>query len=264
MRRASARLARVALLIALPLSAADPGRPLSLADATARALAKNHDIAFERETFHIADANLLRADGSYDPSFHLDAGYRNHTDPVNSILSGAPPGELAPTQSGVSGSASLSQLLPTGGSVSVSASASRDLNNSLFTILSPSYSTALGINLRQPLLQNLKIDPARRAIRVARIEKDRSTASLRKTVTDTVASVEKAYWTLVAARRDVVVREASVRLAGDQRADTKTKIDVGTLRSPTSPSPRPSWSAGRATFTRPRRRRGAPSFCSRR
>ena len=226
MRRTSARLA---LLIALPLSAADPGRPLSLADATTRALAKNHDIAFERESFHIADANLLRADGSYDPSFHLDGGYRTHTDPVNSILSGAPPGELAPTQSGVSGSASLSQLLPTGGSVSVSASASRDRNNSLFTILAPSYSTSLGVSLRQPLLQNLKIDPARRAIRVARIEKDRSTASLKRTVTDTVASVEKAYWTLVATRRDVVVREASVRLADDQRSDSKTKIDVGTL-----------------------------------
>jgi outer membrane protein TolC len=48
-------------------------------------------------------------------------------------------------------------------------------------------------------------------------------------VADTVASVDRAYWSLVAARRDVLVREASVKLAGDQRDDTKTKIDVGTL-----------------------------------
>jgi outer membrane protein TolC len=225
----SPRLALLALLIALPAAATDEGRPLSLAEATQRALAKNHDIALERESFHIASASLLKAAGSYDPAFHFDGGYGDHTDPVNSILSGAPPGELAPTQTGVSGSASLSQLLPTGGAVVVSTSASRDRNNSFFTILSPSWSTSLGINLRQPLLQNLKIDPARRAIRVARIERDRSTASLKRTVSDTVTAVEKAYWTLVAAQRGVVVRADNVRLADEQRSDTKTRIDVGTL-----------------------------------
>jgi outer membrane protein TolC len=100
MRKTGAFFASFAFLLARSLSAADSGRPLPLAEATALSLAKNHDIALERESFHIADANVLKADGSYDPSFHLDGGYRDHTDPVNSILSGAPAGELAPTQSG--------------------------------------------------------------------------------------------------------------------------------------------------------------------
>jgi len=205
-----------------------PGVPLSLDDATARALARNNDIAFERESFHIADASVLRADGSYDPAFRLDARYRNHPDPVNSILSGAPPNEIASSTEGVAGAAGLGVLLPTGGSVNVSASGSRDLSNNIFVILSPSYTTSLGVDVRQPLLQNLSIDPARRAIRVAALDREAGTASLRRTVSDVVASVERAYWNLVAARRDVLVREASVRLAAEQRDDTKAKIDVGT------------------------------------
>jgi len=232
-------LALALLLLAFPLPADEPpapaapaapaGVPLSLADATARALARNHDIALERDSFRITDAMVLRAEGSYDPSFHLDARYRNRTDPVNSLLSGAPAGEIAPSSEGFSTYASVGQLLPTGGMVNLSAGGSRDLTNSLFTIMSPAWSTSLGIDLRQPLLQGLSLDPARRALRVARLDRERGAASLRRTVADTVASVERAYWSLVAARRDVTVREASVTLAAEQRDDTKTKIEVGTL-----------------------------------
>ncbi|HSB63864.1 MAG TPA: TolC family protein, partial [Thermoanaerobaculia bacterium] len=125
--------------------------------------------------------------------------------------------------------ASLGVLLPTGGAVSLSASAARDLTNNFFALLSPAYSSSLGLDFRQPLLQNLSVDPARRAIRIARLDKERSSASLKRTVADTVANLERAYWNLVAARRDVQVRAASVSLAGEQREDTKSKIEVGTL-----------------------------------
>jgi hypothetical protein len=161
------------LLISFPLPAqetpapavppAPAGVPLSLADATARALANNNDIAIERESFHIVDASLLRADAPYDPTFRLDARYRNHTDPANSLLSGAPPNELAPSSEGYSGAASLGVLLPTGGAVSLSASAGRDITNNFLALLSPSYGSSMGIDLRQPLLQNLSVDPARLA-----------------------------------------------------------------------------------------------------
>src|SRR5271169_1651484 len=217
------------LFLVFPLAAEEPvspivpaapaGVPLSLGDATVRALANNNDIAIERESFHIVDASLLRA----------DARYRNHTDPANSLLSGAPPNALAPSSEGYSGAASIGTLLPTGGTVSLSASAARDLTNNFLALLSPAYSSSLGIDLRQPLLQNLSVDPARRAIRIARLDRERGTASLKRTVADTVASVERAYWNLVAARRDVRVRASSVVLAGEQRDDTKSKIDVGAV-----------------------------------
>lgn len=235
------RLITALLLAALPQSGAQTGAPdvppaggrtefnLTLQEATRRALARNHDIAIERESFRIASLALDRSEGAYDPSFHLEARYRDHTDPVNSVLSGAPPGEDAPRLKGIAGSASLTQLLPSGGTVALSTTISRDQTNSLFAILAPSYSSSLGIDLRQPLLQGRQLDPTRRAIRLARIDRDRSTWTLRRTVTETLTAVEKAYWTLVAARRDAAVRSSSVSLAGEQRSDAQARIEAGTL-----------------------------------
>ncbi len=218
-----------ALLGALPLAAAEPpgSLPLSLHDATRMALARNHDIAIERDSFRIAGATLDRADGSYDPGFRLGAGYRDHTDAMNSALSGALAPALGPSFTNLSSSVSLSQLLPTGGTVAVTGILGKDTAESFFALLTPAYNTGFSIDLRQPLLQGLGIDPARQAIRVAKLDKDRSVASLKRTVSDTVADVERAYWTLVAARRTVDVARKSVGLAEQQKSDTKVRIDAG-------------------------------------
>jgi outer membrane protein TolC len=76
-------------------------------------------------------------------------------------------------------------------------------------------------------LQNREIDPQRRVIQIARLERDRSLSSLRAVVADTVAAVERAYWSLVAAERDVAVRAESLRLAGVQESDTRLRIEAG-------------------------------------
>jgi len=225
------RAAIIVLLAAGTLGAAEreDGRPLTLFDATKQALEKNHDISIERDSFRIAGATVQRADGSYDPSFRLIASYRDHTDPLNSALSGAIPPDLGPSYTNLASSVALSQLLPTGGTVSLTGLLGRDTAMSQFALLTPAYTTGFSIDLRQPLLQGLSIDPARRAIRVAKLEQDRSVASLRRTVADTVASVERAYWTLAATRRAVLVAEKSVALAEEQKANTMARIEAGVL-----------------------------------
>src|SRR5262249_29501005 len=70
---------------------------LSLADATARALEKNRSIRIEREGVAAAEARITAAKGAYDPQFLLQIGATHHTDPVTTIFSGAPQGEVAPT-----------------------------------------------------------------------------------------------------------------------------------------------------------------------
>lgn len=217
---------RLSLILALAFGA--QAQELTLADAVAMALEKNADIVVERESLHIAEANVVRAEAAYEPSLRGDARLRERTDPVNSILSGAPPGELAPTIRTWTTSASLVQLLPTGATFSVSSGVNRDNTDSLFALLTPSWSTSIGAEVRQPLLQNRRIDPARRAIRIARTDRSRAVSSLRRTATEITAAVERAYWTLVAARRDIETRESALRLAEKQREDTKVRIEAGT------------------------------------
>jgi outer membrane protein len=216
----------VLLIFALPLSAQDAS--LTLDDAIAMALDKNTDIVIERESLAIADATVLRANAAYEPSLRGEARFRDRTDPVNSILSGAPAGEVAPNTRSFLSSASLIQLLPTGASVSVFTTLNRDRTNSILALLTPSWSTGLGAEIRQPLMQNRRIDPARRAIRIARVDRARALSTLRRATAETVAAVERAYWNAVAARRDVEIRESNLRVAEKQREDTRVRIQAGT------------------------------------
>ena len=87
---------------------------LTLADATARALERNHSIRIEREGLRAADARDLAAQGDYDLQFRLDAGSSWRRLPVTSLFSGAPDGDLAPTDTSVGTTASISQLFKNG------------------------------------------------------------------------------------------------------------------------------------------------------
>jgi len=218
---------RIVLSIVLFAFAAK-GDDLTLTDAVARALQKNADVFVERESLAIADAAILRAQAAYEPSLRGEARLRRRTDPVNSILSGAPQRELAPSTRTLLTSGSIVQLLPTGGTVSVFSGLSRDNTNSILALLTPSWSTSLGAEVRQPLMQNRRIDPARRAIRIARVDRSRALSSLRRTATEITAAVERAWWTLAAAQRDIVTRQSALRVAEKQREDTRVRIEAGT------------------------------------
>src|SRR5438477_3866794 len=202
-------------------------RSLTLDAAIRMALEGNQDLRIEREGVRSANAGLRGARGAYDPVLELSGGWSRTTAPVNSAFSGAPPGRLAPELESLDGGGSLHQLLPTGGALSVRALASRATSDGIATLLSPAYDTQVGVELRQPLLRDLGLDDARLALRVASTERRAAVASLRSTVSETVAAVEKAYWDLVAARQGVGVREDAVRLAEQQLDETRTRVETG-------------------------------------
>lgn len=228
---APAPAAALALLFALapPAPAAAAGEPyeLTLEAAIARALERNEGILIERAALAAAGAAVTGAEGAYDPLLGLEAGWRRTTTPVNSAFSGAPEGELAPTVEAAEASAALTQLLSTGGELSVSAANARTESDASFDLLSPYYDSRLGVAFRQPLLRDRAIDGARLGLRVAAADRDRATASLRREVIETVAAVERAYWTLVAARREIGVREEAVALAREQLSETEIRIENG-------------------------------------
>ncbi len=203
-------------------------RDLTLEDALTRAIAKNRDLAIERESTNVADAGMQRAQGAYDPTLRADIRYRDQQQPVTSLLNGAPTGDLAPRQRGLTSTASFSELFSTGATVTFSASMARTTDNSFITLIAPAWTTSIGFEARQPLLQNRAIDPARHAIKVARVTRERSDISLRRTLLETVNSVEQAYWTLVSAQRNVDIQEQNIALAEQQRSDVSTRIQAQT------------------------------------
>ena len=202
---------------------------LSLSEASRRALALNSTLLVERENLAQADFAITRARGAYDLFWNADVGYRDQTAPANSTFSGAPAGSLAPDVAGVTASTSFTQLFPTGGTLSLSSDWGRGTTNNVFIPLSPAYTAGFGLSLRQPLLRGLWSDPAREAIRVASAQRGQSAARLRRTVSDVLAQVDSAYWSLVTARRDVASFESAVALADRQLSETKSRVEAGVL-----------------------------------
>ena len=223
-------LSMISLLAAAVAAAQEPGPvSLTLSEASLRALAHNTSLLIERESLSQSDFAITRARGAYDVLWNADVAYRDRTDPVNSIFSGAPDGILAPSIKGVDASTSFTQLLPTGGSASLFSNWGRGTTDNVFTTLSPAYSTGVGVSLRQPILRGLWIDPAREAIRVAFAQRGQSAARLKRVVSDVLTQVDAAYWSLVSARRDVASIASAVELAGQQLSETKSRVEAGVL-----------------------------------
>jgi len=203
-------------------------QPLTLADATSRALAKNYSIRVERENVVAADARARGSLGAYDVQLNVDVNARHHRDPVNSLFSGAPNGRPAPSQNAFSSTMTLSQRLRSGAVASASTSVTREGTDGVFSPFAPAYTSSLGVDLQQPLLRDRVIDPARTTLLVTALDRDRSSAALARQALETVAEVEKAYWGLVAARRELNVRRGNLTLAEQQRVDTQIRIDART------------------------------------
>ena len=107
---ASRRLLSISVCLLASASAAAAQEPLTVADATARALAKNHAIRIERESVAAADARMSGARGDYDPQICIDLSAGRRRDPNTSLFSGAPAGDVAPTTTSIGSTASISKL----------------------------------------------------------------------------------------------------------------------------------------------------------
>ena len=231
-------------------------RPLGLEEAIRLALEKNERIVSERAALGAAQAGLTSAKGAYDPFLEGGVLWQELTEPVNSSFTGTVSGGF-PTQESWIGNLGLRQLLPTGGQVALRSRTGRSKTDAAFVLLSPAYDASVGIELRQPLLRNLGMDVARLSRRVAEADVDRAGASLESIVMETVASVEDAYWVLVATRLGVGVLNESVRLAEDQLRDTEVRVQTGAAPHTETAQPRAElerrrgeWLAARETASR--------------
>jgi outer membrane protein len=223
-----------ALALALLVTAALPARAvlgaerqLTLDEAIEMALEKNEGLVIERESLGAASAAVLGAKGAYDPVLELEGSYSKSTEPVTAFGSGGIPYLSAPESDSKAASLTIRQLLPTGGALSLRANGSRATTDGSFDLLSPAYDSRVGVEFRQPLLRNRATDASRLSVRVAKVGREGAEASLRRAVTETLATVERAYWTLVDARHEMDVRREAVRLAEEQQSETRARVESG-------------------------------------
>ena len=206
----------------------DRQRPLSLHEALAMALENNKDIEVARQNVKIAEFDLTSAHGAYDPRLSSSTYYERIKSPISSFLSGGANG--ATTQTDYTGTARLEGLTPKlGGNYRLDFSSIRLTSNNQFTALSPQYPTALTFNYTQPLFRGLRFDSNRRQIEIAKKNLSLTDAQFRQRAIETITSVQRAYWDLVFALRNLQVQRDAVRDSRTQLEHNKRLVVEGAL-----------------------------------
>jgi outer membrane protein TolC len=201
------------------------GIHLTLDESIRVALANNQDLNVSINTAESAQFFLFQQTGIYDPLL-TGNGLRSHSElPTSSQLSG---GTVIKTDT-ASGLAQVSQLTPWGSIFSLGFNADRTKTNSSFQTINPAYSSGLVLGVSTPLLRNFGISVTNLNINLATNTRDATYQTFVRSVQTTIDTVEQAYWDLVFARANLLVKQEARGIATELNRITKIKIDVGSM-----------------------------------
>lgn len=118
--------------------------------------------------------------------------------------------------------------LKTGGTITFDLAENRSSSNSENILINPVYSNDMAISISQPLLQNAGIRTNTHSIRVAEYNKSITDARTKLEVIRVIAAMDRVYWRLYAAMKQLEVRRQQYDLANEQLERAKRFVDAGT------------------------------------
>lgn len=199
---------------------------LTLAEAITKALENNKDIEVTRKNVRIAEFDLKAARGYYEPRFSGQTYYERSTVPNVSIFST----NQDTTQGSFVGNAGFQGYVPKLGTVlSATFNNTRLSTNNPISILSPQLNSSLTFNVTQPIFRGRSFDLPRRNIEVAKRNLSLSDTQFRQRTIDIIANVQRAYWDLTYALRNLQVQRDGVKDAKDQLEHNKRLMQEGQL-----------------------------------
>jgi len=205
---------------------ANEQQPLTLHEAIGLALRNNKDIEVARDNVKIAEYDLLSVRGAYDPRLSAQTYYERIRTPATSFLSGAAKVET----SDFTGTARLEGLAPKyGGNYRFDFASVRQTSNSAFSVLNPQYPTALTFTFTQPLVRGLRFDLPRRQIEVAKKNLSLTDVQFRQRAIEVITSVQRTYWDLVFALRNLQIQRDSLNDSRSQLAHNRRMVAEGSL-----------------------------------
>jgi outer membrane protein TolC len=198
---------------------------LSLQDCIAKAMEHNLGVAIEYLTPQLRELDISQAKEKFLPSLSLNASYADQEQASYSFLDAAGVLRTKYNQLGLT----IDQEIPTGGRFSIELDTSRYDTNRTGITVNPSYRSELRFSFNQPLLKNFGTTMARREILIAQTNFGVSQEELKRSLQETVYSVEQAYWNLVFAIENLKVEQLSLKLAQDLLEKNKRAVEVGTM-----------------------------------
>ncbi|MBI4468721.1 MAG: TolC family protein [Acidobacteria bacterium] len=202
---------------------------LSLHDAILKALENNNDIQVERTRVRVSEYQITGLRGFYDVVggglIQLDSSAIPNS---NALASGE--GQNTTTSKNYTVNINFQEQLPIfGGNWSLQFRNSRASTDRFGTTLNPNYTAGILFDYQQPLLKNFLVDNNRNRIRIAKKQLDISDSLFRQRVIEVIASVQRSYWDLVFAIRNVEIAKESMALAATNLSNNRKQVEAGTL-----------------------------------
>jgi outer membrane protein TolC len=172
---------------------------LSLDQAVRLALEHSYNIEVQSFNPAISTTQVVEAEAAFDTVFAARANFNEANSPAFSALA-------ASDSSTRTFDVGLNKLLPTGAVVSAGWNVLRQERDLQFDAINPVYFDDMHASLRQPLLRGFGLDYNRSAISISRINRRISGYEFERQVQDHLVNVERTYWQLVVARRNIVIR----------------------------------------------------------
>ena len=197
-----------------------------LREAIEIALENNRDIEVTRKTVTIAEFDLQAARGFYQPRLTGQTYYEDSTVPNVSVFTS----NEKTIQGTLVGNLAVQGFVPKYGTIfQGSFNNQRLTTNNPISVLSPQLNAGLGFSVTQPLLRGRSFDQPRRTIEIAKRNFELTNTQFRQRSIDVVAGVQRAYWDLTFALRNLQVQRDGVRDAMSQLEHNRRLVREGQL-----------------------------------
>ena len=205
-------------------AAPEPNEPppakleLSLEQARALALENNLQLKASLISPTIAAAQLSEEEAAFEWAFFANANLLKTDVPSGGVRQVGDPPVLLPiiaTSQNEIVRADLGVQVPlrTGGTVTFDLGDTRNENLKMDGPFNPSYEDSLAVSVSQPLLRNAGQWVSTYAIRIAGYNRDIVSARTKLDIITVLAAIDRVYWRLYAARRELEVREQQYELS---------------------------------------------------
>ncbi len=204
-----------------------PSGAVTLEQCIQLALENNLSLRITNYQPRLAALNLRGAYGAYDPRFSLGGtdSFRESKGRQNPLEFTIPSSETDSFRHNIG----LNGVTPFGTRYSMGLNSSETTGTDSRDFPFGSYGTGFNASITQPLLRGAWIDGTRMNIKLQKQQVETSSLTVIRQITQTVSSVELAYYALIASRENVKVAEETLALTEKNFSNQKRRAEVGTL-----------------------------------
>lgn len=210
-----------------PANPSTPPAPPPPAETTltiedCRSLALQHNLELKVELLNpaIARQSITEEEARFEAIIFGGVTFSRNDTPISSTLEGS-------QTRGLTSDVGVRLPLTTGGSLSASLPISRFETDNSFSTLNPAFTTDFAASISQPLLRNGGVRVNTHPLRIARLQYQSTESRTKLQVMRIIADVDRLYWRLYGARRELEVRKREYDLAVALLEKARRRVAVG-------------------------------------